>query len=148
MSVPLLEAKLRETAGRCSWLSIQPAAHDGVGCCHRGDLPNCCCTWRWRWRWWRAGLLKSFSSPLFSFHSSPGLLYVLPLSVLCSSIFLLSLLVLFMVVLRTYVYNRGWYHNPILGYSLKFFFFKIKIKKLNKSWQYKKSRQGRIPKNT
>jgi len=31
MGVPLLEAKSRETVGRCLRLSIQPAAHDGVG---------------------------------------------------------------------------------------------------------------------
>jgi len=31
MGMPLLEAKSREMVGRCSRLSIQPAAHDGVG---------------------------------------------------------------------------------------------------------------------
>jgi hypothetical protein len=33
-------------------------------------------------------------------------------------------------------------HNPILGYSLKFIFFKIKIKKSNKGWQCGESKSG------
>jgi hypothetical protein len=72
LGVPLLEAS-RETTGRARGCQSNLLLIMESGCCHGGDLPNHCGIWRWWWRWWRAGLLKPFSSLLFSFCSSPSL---------------------------------------------------------------------------